>query len=203
MFPPANPDTHPSRQVERIREILVGRQLESVERRLDKLETTRIPPMPTAQEGDVFMICLEVFEKRHNLEIQEIRDGMAATETRNAAEIRRLATQIQSVAKGRTLHVLDGPPELEQRLGQQIQSWQTGMAAHLGQRESFLINEFRGELQKMRDWVTSELESRDARRAAEIPAVHESLSRLASAAREFVETAARHAGPSSPAPSAP
>jgi hypothetical protein len=196
----ANPDTHPSRQVERIREILVGRQLEGVERRLEKLET-RVPPMPTAAaEGDVFMICLEVFEKRHNLEIQEIRDGMTASDTRHTEDIRRLAAQIQSVAKDRGSVSGESPTDLEQRIGQWLQTWQTGLGDHLQQREAFLIREFRGELQRVYSWVTAQLAERDAREPAKIPAVHESLTRLAAAAREFAETTAIHTGnPPTPA----
>lgn len=194
MFPPA-PEIHPSRQVERIREILVGRQMESVERRLEKLEG-RLAPLPAQPEDDVFRIRLDRFEERHDREIRELRDEIDASRARQVEETHRLAGQIQAVARSRAELGIEAQAELERKIGRWLEQWQAGFARQVQQREEFLIRELRAEIERQRDWMKCRLTERaDTRRNA----LQAGFARLAAAAREIAD-AAEKAGNASTEP---
>lgn len=194
MFPPA-PEIHPSRQVERIREILVGRQLENVERRLDKLEG-RLAPLPSAAEDDVFRIRLDRFEERHNREIRELRDEIDASRARQVQETHRLAGQIQAVARSRSEWGIEAQAELERKISRWLELWQAGFLRQAQQREEYLIHELRAELERQREWMKARLEDRDDARQS---ALRAGFARLAAAAREIADAAER-AGNATAAP---
>lgn len=191
-MPPAPPDINPSRQVERIREILVGRQMDSVERRLERLEAN-LRPMPTQAPDDVFEIRLANYEQRHDLKLQELRDEIDAEKARRVEETHRLAGQIQAAARGREASGLEAQAELEQRITRWLESWNQGFRQYLQQRESHLISEMRSELEQTKAWVNSRLESTDDARVSRMQA---SFAQLAEAARAIADAAAQHATPS-------
>ena len=191
-MPPAPPDTNPSRQVERIREILVGRQMESVERRLDRLEAN-LRPMPTQAGGDVFEIRLESFEKRQDEKLAALRDEIDAEKARRVEETHRLAGQIQAAARSRTDSGIEAQVEIEKRFSRWLDHWNQGFRQYLHQREEHLISELRGELEKTREWVKANVESADRGRA-EQARLQESFLQLANAARAIAEAAALQAG---------
>lgn len=187
------PETHPSRQVERIREILVGRQMENVERRLEKLEN-RLSPLPTPVQEDVFAIRLENFEQRHDRELRELREHLEAGREHHGEEVRRLAGQIQAIARSRSEAggVVEAQAELEARIGRWLQTWQTGISTHQRQREEWLIAEFRSELQRLREWVRQEIATSSQQHRQSLQA---SFSRMAAAAHELAEAATAHGRP--------
>ncbi len=191
MSPPATPETHPSRQVERIREILVGRQMENVERRLEKLEG-RLAPLPAQPENDVFQIRLERLEQQHVRDLQELRDDIDAGRARQLGEIHRLAGQIQAVARSRAELGIEAQAELERKVGRWLENWQSGFTRHIQQREEYLIRELRAELERQREWVKTELAARDKNAPGRV-ALQAGFARLASAARELAEAAALQA----------
>ncbi|MCW1915414.1 hypothetical protein OJ996_17650 [Luteolibacter sp. GHJ8] len=191
-MPPAPPDINPSRQVERIREILVGRQMDSVERRLERLEAN-LRPMPTQAPDDVFEIRLANYEQRHDLKLQELRDEIDAEKARRVEETHRLAGQIQAAARGREASGLEAQAELEQRVTRWLESWNQGFRQYLQQRETHLISEMRSELEQTKAWVNSRLESTDDARVSRMQA---SFAQLAEAARAIADAAAQHATPS-------
>lgn len=193
MSPPASPEAHPSRQVERIREILIGRQMENVERRLEKLEG-RLAPLPSPPEPDVFQIRLERLEQQHARDLQELRDDIDAGRARELGEIHRLAGQIQAVARSRAELGNEAQAELERKVGHWLEHWQNGFTRHVQQREDYLIGELRAELERQRQWVKSELAAH-ADSAPGRAALQAGFARLASAARELAEAAALQANP--------
>lgn len=191
-MPPSPPETNPSRQVERIREILVGRQMESVERRLERLEAN-VRPLPSVASDDVFEIRLANFEQRHDLKLQELRDEIDVERARRVEETHRLATQIQASARNRTDSGFEAESDLEQRITRWLEHWNTGFRQHLQEREQFLIGELRGELEKTRSWVTEKLESKDQEGSLQ-KRLQASFAQLAEAARAIAEAAELHIG---------
>ncbi len=187
-MPPAPPDTNPSRQVERIREILVGRQMDSVERRLERLEANLrpMPAMPMAGNDDVFEIRLANFQQRHDLRLQELRDEIDAEKARRVEETHRLAGQIQAAARSREASSLEAQVELEQRITRWLEHWNQGFRQYLHQREQHLIAEMRSELAQTREWLKSRLSDTDDGRVGRMQA---SFVQLAEAARAIAEAA--------------
>jgi hypothetical protein len=194
-MPPTPPDTNPSRQVERIREILVGRQMERVERRLERLESG-LRPMPTRAEDDVFEIRLSNFEQRHDQKLQELRDEIDTEKARRVEETHRLAGQIQAAARSRADSGIEAQAELERKFTRWLEHWNQGFRQYLHQREQHLVAELRSELEQTREWVKSRLTvgESDPRR------LQASFEQLATAARAIAEAAALQAGQPGSAP---
>jgi hypothetical protein len=190
-MPPAPPETNPSRQVERIREILVGRQMECVERRLERLEAN-LRPMPTEAGGDVFEIQLSSFEKRQEEKFAALRDEIDAEKARRVEETHRLAGQIQAAARSRADSGLEAQVELEQRFTRWLDHWNQGFRTYLHQREEHLIAELKAELDRTREWVKSKVETDRGR--VDQARLQESFTQLANAARAIAEAAALQAG---------
>jgi flagellar biosynthesis/type III secretory pathway protein FliH len=195
-MPPAPPDINPSRQVERIREILVGRQMDSVERRLERLEAN-LRPMPTQAPDDVFEIRLASYEQRHDLKLQELRDEIDAEKARRVEETHRLASQIQAAARSREASGLEAQVELEERITRWLEHWNQGFRQYLHQREQHLISEMRSELDQTRKWVESRLSTSDESRVGRMQA---SFAQLADAARAIADAAAAQAARTGGAP---
>lgn len=191
-MPPSPLEINPSRQVERIREILVGRQMESVERRLDRLEAN-LRPLPTQAGGDVFEIGLATFAKQQDEKFAMLRDEIDAEKARRVEETHRLAGQIQAAARSRADASLEAQVELEQRFTRWLDHWNQGFRQYLHQREEHLIAELRAELEKTREWVQSKVETADRSRADQAR-LQESFTQLANAARAIAEAAALQAG---------
>lgn len=190
-MPPTPPDTNPSRQVERIREILVGRQMDRVERRLEQLETG-LRPLPTRPPDDVFEIRLAGFEQRHEIKLRELRDEIDAEKARRVEETHRLAQQIQAAARSRNASGIEAQAELEQKLTRWLEHWNQGFRQYLHQREQHLISELRGELVRTREWVSSRLEDRN-QATGDPHRLQASFEQLAIAARAIADAAAMHA----------
>jgi hypothetical protein len=191
-MPPNPPEINPSRQVERIREILVGRQMAGVERRLERLEAT-VRPLPSAADDDVFQIRLASFEQRHDRQLQELRDEIDAEKARRVEETHRLAGQIQAAARSRADSGLEAQVELEQKFTRWLDHWNQGFRQYLHQREQHLVSELRSELEQTREWVRSKVAATGPSRAGQLRML-ESVQQLADAARAVAEAAALQAG---------
>lgn len=199
---------NPSRQVERIREILVGRHLAAVEQRLDRLELRGESangqgqgpyggPLAAeeARPGGV-----ERLEQRLELEAEERRQAAAALaarihesldqlarrvdacpsavefderlgslreefrqeQTRLQGEIRQetrvrmevvseLAGRISALAAGRGVGDREAQEAAVQRLRASLEDWQRRLIDYLQQREQWLIDQLRTELEHLRD----------------------------------------------------
>jgi hypothetical protein len=191
-MPPNPPDINPSRQVERIREILVGRQMDGVERRLERLEAN-LRPLPSPADPDVFEIRLAGFEQRHDRQLQELRDEIDAEKARRVEETHRLAGQIQAAARNRADSGLEAQVELEQKFTRWLEHWNQGFRQYLHQREKHLVAELRLELEQTREWVKSKVVTTEQVRTDQ-RRMQASFEQLANAARAIAEAAALQAG---------
>ena len=191
-MPPTPPDINPSRQVERIREILVGRQMDGVERRLERLEAS-LRPMPTQAADDVFAIRLASVERTHAEKFQELRDEIDVEKTRRVEETHRLAGQIQAAARARSESGIEAQAELEEKFTRWLEHWNQGFRQYLHQREQQLIADVRLELAQTREWVKSSA-PRSGQSKDDQARMQASFAQLASAARAIAEAAALQAG---------
>ncbi|MEM1082868.1 MAG: hypothetical protein AAGI48_02005 [Verrucomicrobiota bacterium] len=192
-MPHPTPQPKAGRQVERIREILVGRQMESIEQRLERLER-RLQPMPVdSTSAAPAADFLEKVKKEQAEQLCRLRDEIDADRLRQLDETRRLAQQIQSVARARSSSDGETRQEAEQRLSAWFSQWQNNLYDYLNQREEHLISELRAELDRMRDWIRNEVAEKSSDTQADNPALRNALEQLSAATRAITESL----GPSS------
>jgi hypothetical protein len=199
MSPTSSP-LNPSQTVERIREIIVGRQterLERLEQRVIRLESTAPAPAAAAH---VSTARLEDRIFAHEAQLEALKENIhrLADTTREQTELRlaqhrdetqRLAAQIQQVA---ALKAAESPApaiqQLERKVGSWLTDWQSSFHNQLNDRDQRLASQLRSEVAML--WENTEsqltrLESRVADRAS----VEERFTRIALAARALAECA--------------
>jgi hypothetical protein len=187
-------ENHPSRQVERIREILVGRQLESVEKRLNRLEMQLHPRMmpltgDVAFGGpDVFDIRLEKIEQSQRRDIQELRREIQTDKAAQTEELKRLAQQIQNVSRARSGQDTPAYEEMEGKIGTWLESWQDAWNRRLLQRDEKLVDCVRDECQRLKSWVEEKMEE-NHKAHGDLQAMRTTFAQLAQAARAFADAA--------------
>jgi hypothetical protein len=174
------------RQVERIREILVGRQMDAIEQRLLRLEK-QMQPMPVDAPPSTPAESLEAMEKRQQETLCRMRDEIDADRLRQLDETRRLAQQIQSVARARTNSEQNASRLTEQRMAEWFGRWEQGLARHLKEREEFLIRELRAELDRMRDWIRREM-SQGGGGQPDMTRMKGAFEQLATATRSIIDS---------------
>jgi hypothetical protein len=188
---------NPSQTVERIREILVGRQFDLLERRVSLLEA-RAPQPPTAGErhsaGESKFAELRQ-EVRQQLD--EERRDIERNFDDCRGEIRRLSAHIQEVAAIRAAESASGVRDLEAKLGGWLGTWQTSLQTHLAERDERLAGQLRGEVAAL--WENTEEQlTRLESRVLDRESVEERFRRISIAARALAECAAPSANPSEP-----
>jgi len=150
MSTPTSP-FNPSRQVERIREILVGRQMATVERRLSRLEHRASAPAPDLPERD---------PRPGPLATPQPNLGADEESRRRADAISKLATRIQENVEELRRGINSRPPavEIDERFG--------SLRTEFRRDHEELLREVR---QETRERITSvhELASRISRLATE------------------------------------
>ena len=182
------------RQVERIREILIGRQMETVEQRLDRLEKS-LQPMPVENSTGIFEQRLADVKDQHEESLCRLRDEIDADRLRQLDETRRLAQQIQSISRSRSTAEEEARQATEQHMSAWFSQWQTGLNQHLQQRENYLITELRAELERMRTWVRSELAAKQSSQP-DIDRLRSAFDQLAAATRSISEILPKSTPPS-------
>lgn len=193
-----NPQTpSPSHAVERIREIIVGRQLDRLEHRVALLEQASpvesaawtCEPRLEAVEAQV-----EAIQDRLHRLSEGYRIESEARDSRHQEEIRRLADRIQTTAAERTTP--EAIPRIEAKLGQWLSDWQTTALRRADQREAQLITHLRAELVKFRDWVSTEA-AVQSRLKADRSELEQRFAKVAAAARALAEAAESTVGENS------
>lgn len=191
---PTPTSLNPSQTVERIREIIVGRQLERLEGRISRLEAIPraggakpiidsgvLEDRILANEARVEALQDHVHRLGHNQEDME----RAAAMYRQEAQ--RLASQIQEVVRERSAAsaspVVEG---LERRLGAWLTDWQKSMNSRLESRDRILAERVRAELATMKESIDARISELEARTPHN---VEERFSRIAAAARALAESA--------------
>jgi hypothetical protein len=179
----------PSHAVERIREIIVGRQLDRLEQRVALLEHAS-PSESAAWTCEPRLIAVEAQVEAIQDRLHRLSEGhrveTEARDSRHQEEIRRLAERIQTTAAERATP--DAIPRIEAKLGQWLSDWQTTALRRADQRESLLISHLRAELVKFRDWVSSEAAEQN-RVKADRTELEQRFSKVAAAARALAEAA--------------
>ncbi len=198
MSPPPSP-LNPSQAVERIREIIVGRHLERLERRVADLEVAD----PRSAPSDTIKDCLLAQEAHIEALKQNVQ--RLAESTREDAELRdfyhreeaqRLAAQIQQVAAVKSQESESSAiRQLEQKIGRWLSDWQQAVHLHLEEREAKITTRLRCDLATL--WESTEAHiTRVESRIPDNDRIEERFRRIAQAARVLADCA-------SPPPSDP
>jgi excinuclease UvrABC nuclease subunit len=168
---PTSPPINQSQAVERIREIIVGRQLERLEQRVVQLEAQTGPEQSAVRFEDRLCTAEARLEAlQHSLQrlSEHTREESASRSHQQRAEIQRLAMQIQQIAASRAAAASQPAIEqLEARIGTWLGNWQQALQNHLNHREEQLAGQLRAEVATL--WENTEsqitrLESRSGDR---------------------------------------
>lgn len=198
MTPTTSPPLNPSLAVERIREIIVGRHLERLEQRVERMEAIgSAGAIPPQFEDRLCTTEARLESLQHSLQrITNLsREEMETRHHQNREEIRQLAAQIQEVAMQKAAQSTQPQvQQLESKIGTWLSHWQSALQNHLNEREQRLSNQLRQEVATL--WENTEsqitrLESRSVTRDA----VEEKFNRIAEAARALAECASSSASP--------
>lgn len=184
---------NPSQAVEKIREIIVGRQLERIEQRISRLESTGAPSAVSPLLED--RLCTsEARIEALQQSLQRMSDGLREETRQHSAaqreEVRQLAAQIQQVA---AIRAAENPQpaieRLEARLGAWLTNWQGALQNHLNDREQQLATRLRQEVASLWENTESQI-TRLQSRMIDRDLMEERFSRIAAAARALAESAA-------------
>jgi hypothetical protein len=203
MSPTPSP-LNPSQTVERIREIIVGRQLDRLEQRIARLESPGAGPLPVAG-GAPFEDRIGTTEARVEALQQSLQRHAAATREeierqgqQQRADAQRLAAQIQQVAAMKSAQ--DGEAaasRLESRIGTWLGNWQGALQTHLNQREQQLAGQLRGEMAALWENMENQL-MRLQSRATDRELIEQRFAKVAAAARALADAAAPLGNDSTP-----
>jgi DNA repair exonuclease SbcCD ATPase subunit len=202
MSPDPSP-INPSQTVERIREILVGRQLERLEQRVARLEATGQAASVATDSPDYRYYTHEARLEalQHSLQrlADSTREEAASLRTHHHGEIQRLAAQIQQVAatKSSDAQQQAAVRDLEGRIGQWLTSWQGALQSHLNERDNRLADQLRGEVASLWEEMEGQI-MRLQSRATGREWIEERFARIAAAARALAECASPIPGPDYP-----
>ena len=192
---------NPSQTVERIREIIVGRQLERLEGRISRLESAPVAAKD-APDTRLFEDRLLATEARvealqeHAHRMEGAREDIERTAAMYREEAQRLASQIQEVAREKSApSYIPEVGNLERKLGVWLTDWQKSMNSRLETRDRQLAESMRAELAALRDSLESRIDQLDSK----VPAnIDERFGRIAAAARALAESAGSFSNPNPP-----
>jgi DNA repair exonuclease SbcCD ATPase subunit len=193
MSPTPPTPLNPSQAVERIREIIVGRHLEKLEARVDRLESNGSHGQIPSHWEERLRTSEARLESLHQA-IQQLdessREQSEMRSLQQREEIQRLAAQIQQVAASKSAaNVQPAIEQLEHKLGAWLNSWQGALQAHLNDRETRLARQMREEVATL--WETTESQiTRLQSRSLDRDMIEERFNRIATAARALAECAA-------------
>lgn len=192
---PSSSPTNPSQAVERIREIIVGRQFERLEQRVARLEGVDSFGQPQGSAPWDERLCtsearLEALQDSLQRLTETTREEAEIRSSQQRAEIQRLAAQIQQVAgmKSAEAREQSAVRELESRLGIWLTSWQGALQSHLNERDHRLADQIRGEVATLWENIEAQI-TRLQSQAIDRERIEERFARVAAAARALAESA--------------
>ena len=193
MSPTPPSPLNPSQAVERIREIIVGRQLEKLEARVVRLESAGSHgQVPSRWEERMCTAEARIEALQQSLQRldESNREQADARSLQQREEIQRLAAQIQQVAAIKSAaNVQPAIDQLEHKLGAWLNHWQGSLQAHLNEREERLAKQMREEVATLWESTESQI-TRLQSRSLDRDMIEERFSRIAAAARALAECAA-------------
>ena len=149
------PPLNPSQQVERIREILIGRQLHQVEDRLRQLENTLDSQGQGTNLGDDVLRRMESSQAAVLEETQQLRQQLQQeTQLRNS-QIDRLTQQLETTC--RDLHRHD--QHLQKNLSSHLENISSAMAARIDARVREILHHLQSEITQWKHQVDRDVQS--------------------------------------------
>jgi hypothetical protein len=142
--------------------------MQGIEQRLDRLES-RLQPMPVADPAS-----FESLRREQREAITRLQDDLDAEKLRQWEETRRLAAQIQTVARQRREIADEAKAAVIDDLRPRFEEWQGSLLAWLGHREKELEKRFESRLRALSGPLP-----------APSPALAEALRRFAEAAEQL------------------
>ena len=198
---PTPPPINPSQAVERIREIIVGRQLERLEQRVVHLEAQAGPDQPADRLEDRLCTAearLEALQHALQRLGDHTREESASQSQQQRAEIQRLAAQIQQIAATRAAASQPEIAQLEGRIGTWLGQWQQALHKHLSQREQQLAGQLRAEVATLWENTESQI-TRLQSRGGDRQWIEQRFANIAAAARALAAAAEPDAATATPA----
>ena len=191
---PDPPPRNLSQTVERIREIIVGRDLERLEQRVAMLEiSVPVPPAaasPTEDRYPANFGPLEALKENVQRLLESNRQQTDLRLSQYREETQRLAAQIQQVAASKSS---EPPPrsinEVERRIGTWLTDWQSSIQVHLQDRDKRLTAQFHHEVAALGARTESQL-SRLESQFVDRQSLDEQFNRIANAVRGLAESIA-------------
>lgn len=175
-----------------MREIIVGRQLARVEQRLDRLEhfveQPALPQQDTIHRIEHLEAQFEAARDHVQHQVDQIRLEFGGEIANRKSEVHRLAEQIQQAAQARLQANAAG--DVEQRVGSWLGQWQKSLENHLEQRENWLIQQLRAELQQLRQHMNQQWQQWNAQNHQQSQVHQAKIQQIADAARALAESAA-------------
>lgn len=179
------PDTkfNPSQQVERIREILVGREMGRIERRLNELETSS--PSTTSfrreTDGDQRVAATQQFLARETQELKIRLQKETAARQQQMVQLTEKLTRERAVPTGALS--LSDENSIEQHLSERMETLASEMTALIDARTREILHHLQNEILQWKNQMDRDLQSiRDVK--ADKKDLSTRFSRLASAAME-------------------
>ena len=175
-----DPPLNPSQQVERIREILIGRQMTQVEDRLRTLEGAVTSQGAVVGEQVVQKVQKVQSDQAAVLEeTQQLRQQLQQESQFRSTQIDRLGKQLEATC--RDIHQHD--QELQQNLSSHLEKVSSAMAARIDARVREILQHLQAEIVQWKRQIDREVETvrEDSVSRAELKS---RFARLASAAME-------------------
>ncbi len=172
---------NPTQQVERIREILVGREMGRIERRLVDLENSTTATTPFRREPDTE---IRIANTQQNLqrETQELKVRLQKETVARQEEIKRLSQKLSKHETGASMS-LASKESIEHHINERMDQVKDEITSLLDARTREILHHLQNEILQWKNQMDRDLQSiRDVK--ADKREVSSRFSRLASAAME-------------------
>lgn len=190
--PPAHVPT--SAQLERVREIIVGRQLGKIEQRLDQLESASPVKSPAVHDAEAGLRMEELEAKFEAVrdamqqQVDQIRHELGGEMVNRNHEVRRLSELIQQTAQMRAAAGVT-PQDLaasEHRMHAWAAAWQQSLEQHLQQREQLWMEYFQQQWQRLHAHMAASQPPRETQQ--QIAAAAQALSHAAASLSQWAKS---------------
>lgn len=197
---PISPPPNPSQAVERLREIIVGRQFEQFEQRIRRLEIAGPPTglnSATSEDFDDRLSASEAlmearFESMHENMQQLVVKAREQTEhllTQQREATLQLTGQVQQLVEAQSSEIsADMIRQLEQKIEVWLTNWQNFIHLQLNERDQNISAHLHREVATLWENTESQITALQSR-AANWDTIEQRFSRIALAARALAECA--------------
>jgi hypothetical protein len=197
---PISPPPNPSQAVERLREIIVGRQFEQFEQRIRRLEIAGPSTGLTSATSEDFDDRLSAnealiearFESMHENMQQLVAKAREQTEhllTQQREATLQLTGQVQQLVEAQSSEIsADMIRQLEQKIGAWLTNWQNFIHLQLNERDQNISAHLHREVATLWENTESQITALQSR-AANWDTIEQRFSRIALAARALAECA--------------